>query len=415
MNLVRKITVIVLFWVLAFHGESQVIDLGSLKAGDFDSATKVQLTEQLKEARIIVLGEQTHGIAEEYQSFGRMVKFLHEELGFNVLVQEYCFFSTHRVNEGLKQRASAQELRKTMYWPQGKAKEYDLLFDYLDAQQKANNAISVEGFDSRISNREGVKNWIKEIVKITPSYYNDSEKPAELLETIERVVDLEYRDTLTSKAEMEDVLNYFNFLIDYSSSVNKNQRNVQQLKSLRAFCKNAWNSEGYASNDIRRFHHRERQMAENLIWLVDSVYANQKVIVHMHNGHAARNISFFQNYTNDTSGLTQITVGDILDKKHGDECMIIGTTTYQGTHCKWDYKPISIPKPHDQSFEANLHKKELKWALVPLSDYSQEPFYLFFNEFNNWKDPPEIKFSYGQLFDAMIYFDQVQMPTPQEK
>ena len=43
-------------------------------------------------ARIVALGEQTHGGREEYLLKTRLLKFLHEKMGFDVLLLESGFY-----------------------------------------------------------------------------------------------------------------------------------------------------------------------------------------------------------------------------------------------------------------------------------------------------------------------------------
>ncbi len=406
-----KFTIIVLTWMLCSGSIfSQTLDLRNINLKELNSETKTDFKEQFIDARIVILGEQTHGIGTEYEAFAHLVKFLHEELNFNVLIQEYCFFSMHQIDKKVEQEQSSQEYRKAMYWPQGKTNEYNKLFGYLDLQKETQAPIRVEGFDSRIANQTKLKSWIEKLVTETPSYYSDSKKRSQFLAVLHQVIDLEYRDSLSTLTEKTEVLQYLDYLIDYKTSIRGVNREVQQLRSLRAFAKNAWNIEKYSDKDIRRYHHRERQMAENLIWLIDSVYPNEKIIVHMHNGHAAKNIRLFQEYTNDPTGEQNITVGDIVFKKYDEESKIIATTAYSGTHSKWDFKPISVPKPHTESLESKLHNQGLAYAYFNL-EQQKEPFYMFFNDFNNWKPSGEIKAPYSMLFDAVLFYDRVNAPT----
>ncbi|UTW61786.1 erythromycin esterase family protein [bacterium SCSIO 12741] len=410
----KSVVCFLLGCLLAVSVHSQVLNLGSLDTVDFSEDTKTELKRQLKDARVVVLGEQTHGIAEEYLGFSRMVKFLHEEMGFQVLIQEYCFFSTHEVNQQLEANESAQALRQTMYWPQGKSLEYNALFDYLDAQRKLGKPIQVEGFDSRLTQRKTVKQWFDQLLSHFLSPASSSEFKAMARKAIHQVIEREYTDTLTTSNEKERAYELLDQMIEYYQSLPTHGRDVQRLKSLKAFAQNAWNPMGYSDQDLRRYHYREHQMAENLLWLIEEVYQEERIIVHMHNGHAAKNIESFQAYTRDSSGLKNVTVGSLLNERLGAACFIVGTTAYAGNHCRWDFKPIVIPPAHPTSLEAELHRTNLTYCWINLEEH-KEPFYLFFNEFNNWVPSSEIKAPYGQMFDALIFYDRVNPPQSLEK
>eukprot|EP01136_Pigoraptor_vietnamica_P022309 Opistho-1_new@73276 len=53
--------------------------------------------------RIVVLGEQDHGDAASMQAKAKLVQYLHEQKGFNVLLWEGDFFCFSAVEQGSRQ------------------------------------------------------------------------------------------------------------------------------------------------------------------------------------------------------------------------------------------------------------------------------------------------------------------------
>ncbi|GAB5464679.1 MAG: hypothetical protein Kapaf2KO_01150 [Candidatus Kapaibacteriales bacterium] len=376
----------------------------SLSTAGFD-----KMCEVISNARVVVIGEQNHGIGTDYENFAFLVKYLHEEKGFDVVLQEYSFFDFGQINKDVQNGESAQEYRQAMYWPQGKAKENDILFDYIDLQNRSNTPIYMEGFDSRFFQRDSFYYYFDSI--INTNKYSDlipKSKVPVFMETLSNLMKHEYRDTLSSNSQKKDFYSIIDFAVDKSKTANIKPRMKQLLKNIKSFAINAWNPNGYDISDPDRFAERREQMAENIIWLCEKIYPNKKIIIRMHNGHAAKNHSVLNRLLPDSLQSERKNTGTIIDEYFSDKAFFIGTTHYSGTYSKWDFKPIEIPKPDDFYIESELREKGLDYAFVDIRDKGD--FYMYYNEFNTWIEGG-IKAPYGKLFDALIFIDDVKMPT----
>jgi erythromycin esterase len=70
---------------------SQTIDLGYCNSDSLSIKGFAALKKKFANKRIIIIGEQDHGVGTDYENFAHMVKCLHEEMGFNVVAQEFFF------------------------------------------------------------------------------------------------------------------------------------------------------------------------------------------------------------------------------------------------------------------------------------------------------------------------------------
>ena len=332
-------------------------------------------------------------------------------MGFNVVLQEFCFHHFEKVNASIQNGGSAQEYRKGMYWPQGQAEENDLLLDYIDAQTKTDTPLYMEGFDPRIFRRKAFYEEIDTLLNTYPALLDTAYK-SNFLASLNNLLKYEYNDTVTVA---EDQTAFYNGMNTIISNMEKNKfdgRSIQLMQNLLSFSKNAWNPNAYSSNDVDRFFERESQMARNIIWFSDNVYPNQKIIVHLHNGHAAKNIDYLKGSIPDSLIKKKQNVGSILNQRYRDTCLFIATTYFSGTYCKWDFKEKTIPTPSSKSVEAKLHKKGYEYAFVQLK--SNRKSYMFHSEFNSWVEGGMIKAPFGKMFDAVIFIDQVYLPTEKD-
>jgi erythromycin esterase len=388
---------------------AQVVDLGKCSVNQVSKDGLQQMKTLIGDARIVVLSEQVHGVGTDYESFAFMVKFLHEEMGFNVLAQEYCFYTFDLFNSGSLRDSSAQKFSQGMYWPQGKSKENDLLFDYIDEQKETENPLIMEGFDPRIFQRKSFYNYCDSLLNKSRFDLLSKNAKANFLGTLDNLLKLEYKDTLTLEDEKVEFLKNVDDIIAGLEPESGSERIIQIMRNVKSFAKNAWNADGYDINDFDRFHERDRQMAENIFWLAEEVYPNQKIILRMHNGHAAKNIHVLKGCVPDRFIKSQLNVGSRLNERYGETCVHIASTYYSGTYCGWDFKEKTIPEPRKNSIEAKLHKKGYEYAFVDLR--KKRKFYMFANEFNSWVEGGEIKAEFGAMFDGIIFIDAVKMPS----
>lgn len=398
---------------LSISTYSQIIDLGKCSQGELSEAGFEKIRDIIGEARIVIIGEQNHGVGTDYQSFAFMVKFLHEEMDFNVIAQEYSFFDFGLVNASLKEGGSSQEYRKCMYWPQGKAEENDLLFDYIDAQRNTDSPIYMEGFDPRFFQRKTFYRYFDSLLTQSSEANLLANSQISLqLRALNNVLSYEYKDTLTSKEDQITFFQNMDEIISKMISQSYDPRVIQITKNVKSFAKNSWNLDGYSLTDVDRYYEREFQMADNLIWLSEVMYPNEKIIVRMHNGHAAKNIDLFKGTIPDSLIKKKMNTGSLLDKHFGNSSFHIATTYYSGSYCKWDYKEKMIPSPKSNSIESKLHKKGYHYAFV--KPKAKRKFYMFHSEFNSWVEDGAIKAPFGRIFDGIIFIDHVYLPKEKD-
>lgn len=391
---------------------AQIINLGKCDADKLSSDGLQQLKKTIGDARIVVIGEQSHWVGTDYESFAILSKFLHEEMGFNVILQEYCFDHFGQVNKKLQKGGSAQEYRKGMYWPQAKAVEQNALLDYIDEQAKTSSPIYMEGVDPRIFQRKSFYTYSDSLLSADYNIIDNSNK-VQYLKTLHNLLGFEYRDSVTTPQEKNMFYDQTVSLIKKMKEQSYSARTVRLFKNLLVFAKNAWNIYGRAMNHPDRFIERERMMGENIIWLAEKIYTKEKIIVHLHNGHAAKNYHKLKGCIPDSLMKNETNAGSIVYDYFGEASKFIASTYYAGTYCKWDYKSKDIPTPHPKSIEDALHKKGLQFAYKNIKN--KEPFYMYFNDFNSWLPGNYIKAPFGELFDGIIFIDKVKMPKDKTK
>ena len=90
MNLSR-VTFALFASLLAATASAQTLDLSpvrSISISENDVSDLEALGRDIGDARIVLLGEQTHGDGATFEAKARVVRYLHEHKGFDVLAFE---------------------------------------------------------------------------------------------------------------------------------------------------------------------------------------------------------------------------------------------------------------------------------------------------------------------------------------
>ncbi len=117
---------------------------------DDDFADLAPFGAAVGNARIVALDEQTHGGREEFLLKTRLLRYLHERLGFDVLVLESGFFDVGRIQLARQSGAKVDDLAPdNIFYMYSKSAEGRAMLQYLDATQATAHPLVLAGMDSQ--------------------------------------------------------------------------------------------------------------------------------------------------------------------------------------------------------------------------------------------------------------------------
>jgi len=268
------------------------------------------LKKAIGDKRIVMLGESSHGAAEFNQVKARMVQYLHQEMGFNVLAFESGLGDTSGTYAGISKLTGEETLRKSIY-PVWHTKELVPLYDYIKAQSTAKQPLILTGFDMQPNGAFArfMETWFTPIDKafaeeaktlenkLTDIYFNmdwdqkDWDKDyAYVLDGYTKI----QKFMAAHEAELQkDFPNDKNILPIMKRVISDRIYMIQNVLKAQVAYNNLTVENYVVTTSLRENvgYLRDEMMANTLTWLVDNVYKDQKVIVWGHNYHLRKNNS----------------------------------------------------------------------------------------------------------------------------
>lgn len=296
---------------------SRLIDLHEVKDNDENFEGFERLKSEIGDAKIVMLGEQSHSDATTFETKIKLIKYLHQEMDFEILAFESGIYDCHKAWTMIENGHNVKDaLAKGIYTVWSTLEELNPLYDYAEQQLYRGNPLMFAGFDSQFMTRLADDYFEDDLIAYLTNFADISLHEKELKQlgfTLNKIKEgkkskkkvalenIEFIQKMISKIELEKEDELSDFW-------------VQSLKSL----------EVYISDRHLKTDNRDQQMAANLVWLKEK-YPNKKIICWGATSHFLYNSSLIEmenkliqkaagSYYKDHSMM-----GDYIKEKYGDD------------------------------------------------------------------------------------------------
>jgi erythromycin esterase len=391
----------------------------SLTSTDFED---LQFLEGvLAGKRVVQLGESSHGIKEFNQAKVRLIRYLHEEQGFDVIAFESGLFECWRANESVGNVDPLTTMRSCIFgvWHTEEVLE---LFEYIKQTRGTSRPLVLAGMDMQVSSgigTQGAPTFVQQVLNEVDFEYG---RRVSRLERDYRAEYLALRDAGARPGP--DFAPLRRFQPGYDSLVAYVDANLAALTAAHggkperalvlrqlAYSRRQEIEQGSNPDPIQRALVREVGMADNLDALLDRIYPGKKVMVWAHNAHIQHDrASLIPDGPPQEIGAFN-SMGHFVDARRGDELYTVGLFMYRGRGAHNDRTIYDVAPALSGSVESlgyRVRKKhfflDLAGAGGPGSDWARSTVVL--KDWGIW-DMRQVP---AEQYDGILFVDTVNPP-----
>jgi erythromycin esterase len=284
----------------------------------------------LKNKRIVMLGESSHGTEEYSSTKFQLIRYLHEKLGFNVVLFESPMMPCSYVN--IAGGESAEQLLVNSIQHIWHTNTVLQLFQYIKT-----NKLFFGGFDPQFMLSPHSPLVISHAFNDYPGIKN------ELLQLERRIVETTVSRKYLSLAD--------SFSRAYSAIIPQLEK--RNLTPLQQWVKHMVGINTQYYSRINDGDQRDLCMAKNIIWLADSLYPNEKIIIWAHNTHIDRMATSKKRL-----------MGKLVADHFKEQLFVTGLYMINGTTAMNNRSIVQVKTPMKGSLEDILGARGYKTAFI---------------------------------------------------
>ena len=390
----------------------------SIDPEDADFSDLQFLREIIGKARVVQLGDQTHGDGATIYARGRLIRFLHEQMGFDVLAWESGFFTCEEMNEAIRSDTPIEEaIRQGLHPISAQSGMLLPLFRYIRSTFNTERPLRQTGLDIQdfLGDPRSFPAALRRLSGRIDSVDRELASPAER-QAFEAIVSTAGRNLTPTPDERRDRQDAIARVRERLKMKSTAAGNSQTMLLLERALDNLASLEELSSLDQRADPpvwklYRDKKLGENLLWLLNRYYRGQKLIVLVGGGHAAHDIGGLYAQAEKSSFTSYRTMGDIVHENLGRALYTIQFAAYQGQFGSPFQGPRPLSPPRAGSLEDLWHRTGRPYAFLDLRSLPAE----------HWLRGPVFArpFAYTEQeaiwrdhFDAFFYTD-VMFPSSQ--
>ncbi len=347
-------------YTLITHGQADIktyvtentAQVNSIDPEDTAYADLEAVGNAIGNATMVMLGEQDHGDAASFVAKTRLIRYLHEKKGFNVLAFESDFFALNRgwdnVNKTEEDIYKFLKTNITGVWSYCDACQY-LVKKLIPQSFLTNHPLQIAGVDNQLALAYSNRNLTHQLDIVCSSLQlpvvKESNYSTEILPAVDSMTKFLFRPKTAAFFDKTVVhLSFIKSQMDNSTAASSFWKLVvENLIHMTLEFK-------YLPTDMDRGRNeRDVQMANNLKWLSAVKYPDEKIIVWAQNFHVSKYSGHYSRriFNNLVSMGTEFTKEPDVDRK----TYVMGFTSCAGETGMVGSKPYAVETPPENSFE----------------------------------------------------------------
>jgi erythromycin esterase len=365
------------------------------------------LKDMIGNARIVALGEATHGTHEFFQMKHRMLEFLVEEMGFNTFAMEANWPEANLINDYVHGGTGdpAELLKGLYFWTWDTQEVLDMIrwMRAYNEDPSHTRKLSLYGFDMQFGQmaRDNVAQYMQKV---------DPQAAQQVAEDYSCYPG----NSVACQTKLQAVYDWLEqHQADYIAKSSAKEFSLA-LHSARVVIQ--YQDYTAQNNNVPL---RDRYMAENVTWIVDQAGPDAKIVLWAHNGHVGM-----------SGEETSRRMGDYLRKQYDNQMVVFGFLFYQGAFNAYgntSLQTFHVGAPPVDSYETFFHEAGLPRFFLDLrsvrpggaaSDWllAPHPFRMIGSAY--FPHEPQFFFktvALARIFDVVVYFQDTSPSLLLEK
>ncbi|MEO1574998.1 MAG: erythromycin esterase family protein, partial [Pseudomonadota bacterium] len=325
----------------------------------------------LTDKTMVLLGESSHGVREYSTAKTRLIKYLHETQGYDVLAFEGGLFDCETA-QGILVGLGAREAMLTCLFRVWQTRALLDLFEYVRQTQSTSRPLRLTGFDTQISGIRFAERAARTAALLGKVAPDRAALALQLEDDFRRLITAAQSASSGTAPAMNDLRDALTrFETEYAALSDDLLGNLAIITADGAFtdtdvrlaAQYTRTSPLLARQVVERFENgagsaaRDDGMAQNLIALATTIYPDDKIIVWAHNAHLRHRGTGF---------LRDANMGAIAHTSLADRMYTVGFYMYRGEHAFNDRRVAAVAPPASFSLEAIFHTRRLAWLFLDL-------------------------------------------------
>jgi erythromycin esterase len=389
----------------------------SLDVADRDFSDLQPLKAAIGDARVVMLGEQSHGDGTTFLAKARLVAFLHQEMGFDVLAWESGLWDVAQVWRQVQAGAPVLSAsRRGIFGIWMGSQQVLPTIDYVASTVGTARPLELAGFDNQFTGSlaDDSMHVLTEqfALRIGSAVTADAEWPQarETLRQLASGLHIANKPSATAQARLLRLL--AELRTDAMGRPSADREALfwtQVMESVDAYARATWAAPPGMSGVGNP---RDAQMGRNLVWLANVYYPGRKIIVWAATSHIARDVGDLRTEDGQQPYATGWTVhmGGEAFAVLGTQMYAIGFTAGTGSFGRYGLPPSAVEAPRTGSLEAYMAGAGMQNAFVDFRAPAAGGEWLR----STWTRPFGYAYMRGdwtRVLDGMIYTRQMTPST----
>lgn len=400
--------------------EQEAVRIASLLPACDDFSDLQPLKEKIGDARVVMLGEQSHGDGATFLAKGRLVRFLHQEMGFGVLAFESGLYDCRQAWERL--RAGEDALTATRgalfaFWTG--SREVLPTLEYLGKRSGSDRPLELAGFDCQFTgsaSRESLVPDLETYLTGAGSALPTTGWWPSFAGTLQSLIEHAYAAGEPSSREEEVFASGYPQLLEETEALERRAFAAQSgfwaqlIRSLLADAQR-WGLYPRLDRSVPPEWVRDVQMGRNLLWLADEMYPGQKIIVWAATLHIVRNARRIDTLDRPVDYSWSRTMGQVVREGLGEKVYTVGFIAYEGRFGRWSEDPRILATPAEGSLEERLHRLDMEALWLDLRSPGPEAAWIREPLIARPLGYGAMRADWGGVLDAMVYVREMTPST----